>query len=74
MAVFADGIWERCGILVGVWAPRASSCPSVLVCLFPLMFLGRPYFVVVGVALLVSSQGLVVCSGAPRGCLGPDGF
>ena len=74
VVVFAAGLLECFGILVGVWASRASLCSSGLVCLFPEMSLGWPYFMVVGATLLVSSQGSMVCSGALRGCQGFGGF
>ena len=50
-------------VLVGVWASRPSLCSNGLVSVFPVIFLCRPCFMVVNVALIVSSQSSMACWG-----------
>ena len=63
MVVLAVGSLGCRGVLVGVRASRSSLCSNELVYMFPVIFLCRPCFMVVNVALIVSSQSSMACWG-----------
>jgi hypothetical protein len=74
VVVFSVGFLVCCGLVMGAGASRSILCSNGLRCLFPVMSLGSPCFMVVGVALVVSSQSSIAGLGALRRCRDFGGF